>query len=127
MPLDTAKAIGMGSREEIDAWFREHAAAERELIVAIYNKASGRQTINLGGLQEVATCWGWVDTMTKRIDDERYAVRFVPRRPRSNWTEGNREIARRMIALGRMRPGGFASLPADFQPATPETGGPTPG
>lgn len=117
MPLDTSLAIPMATQDELDAWFRAHADAERELVVAIFNKASGRQTINLDGLQEVATCWGWVDTMTKRIDEQRFAVRFVPRRPRSNWTPGNRDLARRMIDAGRMQPGGFASLPADFEDA----------
>ena len=70
--------------------------------------------MSLPDLQEVATCHGWVDTQTKRIDDERYAIRFVPRRPGSNWNEGNRAIARRLLAEGRLTPAGIASLPVDL-------------
>jgi uncharacterized protein YdeI (YjbR/CyaY-like superfamily) len=122
MPLDTSRAIPIGSQPELDAWFRDHAASEGDVVIRIHNKASGRQTINLDGLQEVATCWGWVDTMTKRIGEERFAVRFVPRRRRSTWSQGNRDLAHRLISEGRMQPAGFASLPADFgAPA----GGPT--
>jgi uncharacterized protein YdeI (YjbR/CyaY-like superfamily) len=65
-------------------------------------------------LQEVALCHGWVDTQTKHIDDERYAIRFVPRRPRSNWSEKNRAMARRLVADGRMTAAGTATLPGDL-------------
>jgi uncharacterized protein YdeI (YjbR/CyaY-like superfamily) len=68
----------------------------------------------LAALQEVALCHGWVDTQTKRIDDERYAIRFVPRRPRSNWSPTNREMARRMLAEGRVTEAGAAVLPSDL-------------
>jgi len=85
-----------------------------EVVVAIFNRASGRQTVGLVALQEVALCHGWVDTQTKRIDAERYAIRFVPRRPRSHWSEKNRAMARRLVAEGRMTRAGSATLPADL-------------
>jgi len=84
------------------------------VVVAIFNRASGRQTVGLLALQEVALCHGWVDTQTKRIDPERYAIRFVPRRPRSRWSEKNRAMARRLAAEGRMTDAGTATLPADL-------------
>ena len=61
------------------------------------NRASGRQTVTLLALQEVALCHGWVDTQTKHIDEARYAIRFVPRRPRAHMV---REEARRPNAHG---------------------------
>jgi uncharacterized protein YdeI (YjbR/CyaY-like superfamily) len=70
--------------------------------------------VGLVGLQEVALCHGWVDTQTKRIDEARYAIRFVPRRPPSNWSEKNREMARRLVAESRMTAAGTATLPADL-------------
>jgi uncharacterized protein YdeI (YjbR/CyaY-like superfamily) len=87
---------------------------EREVVVAIFKRASGRQTVGLIALQEVALCHGWVDTQTKRIDDERYAIRFVPRRPRSHWSDTNRATARRMLEDGRMTEAGVATLPIDL-------------
>ena len=50
-------------------------------MVAIYKKSSGKQTVTLTELQEVALCHGWVDNLGQRIDDERWALRFTPRRP----------------------------------------------
>jgi len=65
-------------------------------------------------LQEAALCHGWVGTQTKRIDDERYAIRFVPRRPGSNWSNKNRRMARRLLEEGRVTAAGVASIPGDL-------------
>ena len=65
---------------EFDRWLRDHGATG-ELIVAIFKKASGRQTVTFDELLETALCHGWVDTQTKGIDDERYAIRSSPAGP----------------------------------------------
>jgi uncharacterized protein YdeI (YjbR/CyaY-like superfamily) len=104
----------MPSADAFDRWLRGHGASEPEVVVAIWNKRSRRQTVSLLQLQEVALCHGWVDSQTKRIDERRYAIRFVPRRERSRWSDKNRAMARRLIEAGRMRRAGTASLPADL-------------
>jgi uncharacterized protein YdeI (YjbR/CyaY-like superfamily) len=113
-PLGVSRATPVSSANQFDRWLRDHGAAERELIVAIFKKASGKQTVTFDELLETALCHGWVDTQTKGIDDERYAIRFVPRRPGSNWSPTNREIARRLLREKRMAPAGVAALPADL-------------
>ncbi len=104
----------MASEADFDAWLAAHGETEREIVVAIHKKASGRQTVTLVALQETALCHGWVDTQTKRIDDERYAIRFVPRRRRSNWSAKNRRMARGLLEEGRMTTAGLATLPSDL-------------
>lgn len=113
-PIDTANAQPVASGKAFGAWLEANGERAAEVVVAIYNKASGRQTVGLTQLQEVALCYGWVDTQTKRIDSERYAIRFVPRRPRSNWSPTNREMARRLLAEGRIAAAGLAVLPNDL-------------
>jgi uncharacterized protein YdeI (YjbR/CyaY-like superfamily) len=113
-PLDVSRATPFSATRELDCWLRDHGATERELIVAIFKKASGKQTVTFDELLETALCHGWVDTQTKSIDDERYAIRFVPRRPGSNWSPTNREIARRLLREDRMTAAGIAMLPADL-------------
>ena len=114
MPVDISRAIPIPAGETFDAWLQAHGPREREVVVAIHNKASGRQTVGLVELQEVALCHGWVDTQTRRIDADRYAIRFVPRRAGSHWSPKNRDMARRMIADGRMTAAGQATLPGDL-------------
>ena len=113
-PLDVSRVTLFSTAAELDRWLLDHGATERELIVAIYKKASGKQTVAFDELLETALCHGWVDTQTKGIDDERYAIRFVPRRPGSNWSPTNREIARSLVREGRMTAAGFAMLPTDL-------------
>jgi uncharacterized protein YdeI (YjbR/CyaY-like superfamily) len=113
-PLDVSKATLVSSAGELERWLGAHGAEERERIVAIYKKASGRQTVTFDELLDVALCHGWVDTQTKSIDDERYAIRFVPRRAGSNWSASNRERVRRLLGEGRMTPAGEALLPPDL-------------
>jgi len=112
--MDVSRAVFMASGADFDAWLARHGREEREVLVAIDKKASGKQTVTLPALQEVALCYGWVDTQTQRIDDQRYAIRFVPRRPGSNWSPTNRELARRLLREGRIQPAGLATLPDDL-------------
>ena len=113
-PLDVSGAIPVSSADEFDRWLRDHGAAERERIVAIYKKASGKQTVTFDELLDTALCHGWGDTQTKGIDDERYAIRFVPRRPGSNWSATNRQRVQHLQSEGRLTPAGSAALPADL-------------
>jgi uncharacterized protein YdeI (YjbR/CyaY-like superfamily) len=111
-PLDVSQAKELDGAE-FDRWLGEHGADQQELIVAVYKKGSGKQTVTFDEMLETAMRHGWVDTQTKGIDDERYAIRYVPRRPGSNWSERNRETARRLIDEGRMTPAGEAVLPPE--------------
>lgn len=112
--MDVSRAISITAAADLDVWLTAHGATERAVVVAIFKKASGKQTVGFGALQEVALCHGWVDTQTKSLDEERYAIRFVPRRPGSSWSATNRRLARRLLEEGRLRPAGVAALPDDL-------------
>ena len=113
-PIDVGHAIEVSTADELDAWLADHGTGATDVVVAIHNRASGRQTVTLLALQEVALCHGWVDTQTKHIDEARYAIRFVPRRPRSHWSEKNRALARRLLDAERMTEQGRRTLPPDL-------------
>jgi uncharacterized protein YdeI (YjbR/CyaY-like superfamily) len=113
-PLDVSGAMPLDSAEAFDRVLTDMADDRREVIVAIARKVSGRQTVTFHELLEIAMCHGWVDTQTRRIDDAHYAIRYVRRRPGSNWSDRNRIIARRLRADGRLTAAGLASLPPDL-------------
>lgn len=94
----------------------DNGTTTTEVVVAIYKKSSGKQTVTLNDLQESALCYGWVDNLGQRIDEELWALRFTPRRRGSNWSPTNRDMARRMLAAGRVKPAGMALLPDDLDP-----------
>lgn len=102
------------SAVELERWFDECGDGQAEHWVRIVKKNRPGASVTLPEIIEICLAWGWVDVKTKRIDDDTYGIRLTPRRPKSNWTERNREIARRLINEGRMQPSGFAKLPTDF-------------
>ena len=112
--MDVSGAIPIDGAADFDRWLARHGASEREVIVAIYKKSSGRQTVTLTDLQEVALCHGWVDNLGQRVDDERWAIRFTPRKKGSNWSASNRAMARRLLAEGRVLESGKVLLPDDL-------------
>jgi uncharacterized protein YdeI (YjbR/CyaY-like superfamily) len=112
--VDLTSAIWIESAGQWSHWLATSHDDHTEIWLAIYKKATGKQTVTFDELLETALCWGWVDVMTKGLDDERYAIRFRRRRPGSNWSPTNRRIVCRLIDQGRMQPAGRATLPSDL-------------
>ena len=113
--MDISESIPISTDSEFDAWLREHGSSAQVVMVAIYKKSSGRQTVTLDDLQATAICHGWIDNLGQRIDEERWAIRFTPRRPGSKWSAKNRGVVRRLLEEGRMTPSGMAVLPDDIE------------
>jgi uncharacterized protein YdeI (YjbR/CyaY-like superfamily) len=79
-----------------------------------YKKGSGKTGISYDESVEEALCFGWVDGQTKGLDEARYAGRFTPRRPDSNWSASNRERVARLLREGLMTDAGMRVLPPDL-------------
>lgn len=107
-------ALEIQSLAEWQEWYATYSASSTEIWAVILKKSTRRQTVTYEELLREALCWGWVDVKTKRVDDERYGIRFVPRRTISHWTIANRMIACELIGAGRMQPAGRSKLPADL-------------
>ena len=97
---------------EFERWMRKHHDREPEIWVRIYKKGSGIPTITIAQALDVALCWGWIDAMSKGLDAESYLQRYTPRRPKSLWSQINRENVARLTKAGRMTPHGQAQVDA---------------
>jgi uncharacterized protein YdeI (YjbR/CyaY-like superfamily) len=95
---------------EFRAWLMEHHATDRELWVGFYKKGSGRPSMTWPEAVDEALCVGWIDGRRKRIDAERYRIRFTPRRPHSIWSAVNIARVTELAAEGRMQPTGLAAF-----------------
>lgn len=100
------------TREAWRAWLAEHHATSTEIWLVLGKKGSGVQTVTLDEATEEATCFGWVDSVMKRIDDRTHALRFTPRKPKSVWSQSNVDRVQRLTAEGRMTPAGLALVEA---------------
>jgi uncharacterized protein YdeI (YjbR/CyaY-like superfamily) len=94
------------------AWLEANHETEPEVWLVYWKKASGKQSVTWAEAVEVALKFGWIDGVIRTIDSERYAQRWTPRRPKSKWSQVNKEIALRHIANGEMRPMGLAAVEA---------------
>ncbi len=91
------------------AWLAEHHDSERELLVGFWKKGRGRASMDWPQSVDEALCYGWIDGIRRRIDDDAYTIRFTPRRPASIWSQRNMERVAALAAEGRMRPAGLAA------------------
>jgi uncharacterized protein YdeI (YjbR/CyaY-like superfamily) len=96
--------------DEFGAWMDEHAEESDGIWLKFAKKASGIPSVVYADAVEIALCHGWIDGQAKRLDDDHYVQRFTPRRTRSKWSKINRQKAQRLIAEGRMRPGGLREV-----------------
>jgi uncharacterized protein YdeI (YjbR/CyaY-like superfamily) len=112
--MEIGETLEVRHPDDFASWLAAHGATAREIWPVLYKKSTGKQTVTYADLVETALCYGWIDGLQKSLDTERFVLRFAPRRPRSHWTEGNRALARRLLAEGRMTPAGAAVLPPDL-------------
>jgi uncharacterized protein YdeI (YjbR/CyaY-like superfamily) len=98
------------NRKDWRVWLEKHHTSEKEIWLISYRKNSGKQTIPYETAVEEALCFGWIDSIEKGIDHERFAQRFTPRKPKSNWSDSNKERVKRLIKKGKMTEAGFAKL-----------------
>jgi uncharacterized protein YdeI (YjbR/CyaY-like superfamily) len=93
-------------------WLDEHHDSADEVYVGFYKQHTGRRAMTWAESVREALCFGWIDGITRRIDDDRYCIRFTPRQRGSNWSAVNVKHVQDLTREGRMRPAGIAAFEA---------------
>ncbi len=91
-------------------WLEQHHVIEHEVWLVYYKKESGQPRISYDDAVEEALCFGWIDSIVKRLDNDRFAQKFTPRVNIRKWSEINKQRLRKMIDAGRMTPAGLAKI-----------------
>lgn len=104
------KPTFFASPADFGAWLEKHHETADEVWVGFYKKASGKPSLTWSEAVDEALCFGWIDSRQQGIDDESYAMRFTPRRSRSNWSLVNVRKVGKLKAEGRMRPPGLEAF-----------------
>src|SRR6184192_690748 len=108
--METRKTLYVTSREEWRAWLTKHYQAETEVWLIYYKKHTGQPRISYDDAVEEALCFGWIDSIVKRIDDEKFAQKFTPRRDGSKWSALNKRRLRKLVREGQMTEAGLAKV-----------------
>ncbi len=109
-PIEETEVHVFTSAGEWHAWLKKHHAKNTGVWLRIGKKNSGFVTISYDGAVETALCHGWIDAIRKSYDGLSFVQRFTPRKPRSMWSQVNRERVLALIKAGAMMPAGLAAV-----------------
>jgi len=98
------------SRNDWRTWLRNNHDTKKEVWLIYYKKHTGKPRISYDDAVEEALCFGWIDSIVKKIDDEKFAQKFTPRKDKSKWSETNKKRARKMIKEGKMTKAGLTKI-----------------
>ena len=103
--------VDVRSRADWRQWLATHHADSPGIWLLRYKEHTGIETMSYEDLVCEALCHGWIDSLIKRVDEDRYAIKVTPRQPTSKWSELNRKRWKKLKAAGLLAPPGLAAAP----------------
>ncbi len=111
---DTERVVlDVKSPEQWEQWLEVNHDTATEVWLRLFNKSAGEVPLSYAEAVEIALCFGWIDSLIKRVDDNRYAIKVTPRKPTSRWSAINRTRWTRLEAAGLLAAPGLAAAPTD--------------
>lgn len=122
--MNITKTLFAADRNEWRTWLAKNHAAEKEIWLLYHKKHTGNSGITYEEAIEEALCFGWIDSIIQKIDDDSYVRKFTPRKSHSRWSALNKQRVAGLIKQGKMTQAGLATLnysnPEDDYGRTPE-------
>ena len=98
------------NRKEWRSWLEKNHDKETEIWLVFYKVNVKKKSIKYEEAVEEALCFGWIDSIVKRIDDEKHMQKYTPRRAKSNWSASNKARVRRLTTAGLMTESGLKAV-----------------
>lgn len=108
--IDSLELLEPGNRESWGQWLGANHDRSPGVWVAVGKQGRQRTSLTYDAAVEEALRFGWIDSTTKRLDEDRFRQLFTPRRPHSTWSASNKERVGRLIAEGRMETAGMVAV-----------------
>jgi uncharacterized protein YdeI (YjbR/CyaY-like superfamily) len=116
--------LDVRTRELWRQWLAEHHASSPGIWLIRHKRHTGISTMSYEDLVCEALCFGWIDSLIRRLDEERYAIKVTPRKPTSRWSDINRRRWAELQTAGLLTPAGLAAAPTSNRyapkPSIPE-------
>ncbi len=97
-------------RKQWRAWLEENHATAKGVWLVYYKVHTGKPSVPYSDSVEEALCFGWIDGIIKKLDDERFCRKFMPRKSKSRWSETNKKRAEKMIRQRKMTEAGMVRI-----------------
>ena len=110
--MSDREVLDVRAPEHWEQWLDANHDTASDVWVRLFNKSAGDVPLGYGEAVEIALCFGWIDSMTRKYDAVSRIQRFTPRKPRSPWSKLNVERAQRLIDTGRVREAGLREMDA---------------
>ena len=104
------KTLHVTGRRQWHSWLNKNHDKEKEVWLVFYKRHAGKPHLPYEDAIEEALAFGWVDGMVRRIDDQKYALRFTPRRPGSIWSKRNQVRVRKLVREDKMTRAGLEAF-----------------
>ena len=99
--------INVYTREDFRNWLIKNHKKEEKVVIVVHKKHTGKPFITHKEAMEEAICFGWIDTILRRIDENTYERHFVKRKPNANWSKNTLSYAKSLLKQGKMTPSGI--------------------
>jgi uncharacterized protein YdeI (YjbR/CyaY-like superfamily) len=119
--MKIGETLYIKNRRSWRRWLEKHHDKKKEIWLIYYRKASGKPRISYDDAVLEALAFGWIDSIAKKIDNEKFAQRFSPRRNTSDLSEMNKERVRELIKNKLMTKTGLAALAHVYDPVKDKT------
>ena len=103
--------LDVRTREDWRRWLDTHHSSSPGIWLVRHKQQSGVESMPYEDLVSEALCFGWVDSLIKRLDEHRYAIKVTPRKPTSKWSDINRKRWKQLKAAGLLAAPGLAAAP----------------
>jgi uncharacterized protein YdeI (YjbR/CyaY-like superfamily) len=108
--MKITKMVTPKNRAQWRAWLVRNHNSAAEIWIGFYKKHTGKSCVSYEEAVEEGLCFGWIDGLVQRYDDERYAQRFTPRRKGSKWSALNLKRVKQLTDAGLMTNAGLAAV-----------------
>jgi uncharacterized protein YdeI (YjbR/CyaY-like superfamily) len=102
----------MESRAELRRWLEENHRQTSSVWLITFKKSDPLRYLAYGDIVDELLCFGWVDSLPRKLDETRSMLLISPRKARSNWSKVNRDKVQQLTATGLMTSGGMAQVEA---------------
>lgn len=109
-PLETKKPRAFKTQKDFRKWLEKNHDKEPELILRLYKKHAKHKGIGYREALDESLCWGWIDGVVKRLDDDSFQQRYTPRKAKSNWSAVNIRRMEQLIEEGCVAKPGLAAF-----------------